>query len=305
MTVLSDTLYRIVEQRRSVRSYSARKLDPAVIERIVYAATLAPCACNLQLHEFVYVDDEDLLEQLAQTATGKVRWAPACFVVLIDSRFTRHRQAYLQSAAASIQNLLLAAVSHGLATCWMAGFVNDGKVKELLDIPRHFEVGALISIGYPSDDEMPSRLYRSSVSEVLHRNVYRRKRPFLPTTPDIDKWQVEQVIEYRKRIAPVYGDRFHLAPFPDSIPLAALGFLLPHLPEPNSACNLDLLDAVTYDGSFARLIGEQPSWNVSSTLRQLVLEFRVEKLKDLGVIQRLLHDSLVLFGVRGCFALRP
>ena len=46
-------------------------------------------------------------------------------------------------------------------------------------------------------------------------------------------------------------------------------------------------------------------WNVSSIVRQLVLEFRVEKLNHLRLIHRLLHDSLVLVRVKGRFALRP
>jgi hypothetical protein len=54
-----------------------------------------------------------------------------------------------------------------------------------------------------------------------------------------------------------------------------------------SQINAETLTAALSERGTAHL------WNVSSTLRQLVLEFRVEKLKDLRLIQRLLHDGLV------------
>ncbi|HEC35044.1 MAG TPA: methyltransferase domain-containing protein [Anaerolineae bacterium] len=253
----SELLYEIFEQRRSVRSYLRRKPDRSVIERIVYAATLAPSACNLQLHEFIYIDDDSVLEKLAKIATEKVRWAPACFVVVYDKRFTRFRHANLQSVAASVQNLLLAAESHGLATCWMAGFHNDDEIKQLLEIPKYLEIACLVSIGYSDENRIPPRPCKSGVPELLHTNVFNEKRPHIPETPNVDNWQLDQVTEYRRRIAPVYGDRFHLAPFPHDTAFTALRLLLRHVSRLQSGSELELLDAVTYDGVFAKLVYEQ------------------------------------------------
>ena len=55
----------------------------------------------------------------------------------------------IQSTAAAIQNLLLAAHSQGLATCWI-GDLNSALLAELFTIPKGYEPVAIIALGYPA-----------------------------------------------------------------------------------------------------------------------------------------------------------
>ncbi len=62
----------------------------------------------------------------------------------------------IQSVAAAIQNLLLAAHEAGLGACWMAApLYCPDVVREVLQLPDDWEAQALITIGYPADEGKP------------------------------------------------------------------------------------------------------------------------------------------------------
>jgi len=218
-----------INQRRSIRRYKPDVPADADIRKLVEAAVCAPSACNLQVVEFVYVNDPEVMKRLQGCATGKLAWAPACIVVIYDSRFVRERHANIQSAAAAVQNMILKASELGLGTCWLAGFGGDAEVKKILSIPEHFEIACVVLVGYP--DESPARPYRSSVEQVLHINRFIPKRPSLHLSTDPAHWRPEEVAEYRRRIFSVYNKRSELELLTDGQLEATWKRLVPHLKE--------------------------------------------------------------------------
>lgn len=58
-----------------------------------------------------------------------------------------------QSAGACLQNMMLAAHSLGLGTCWLGEILkNEEKVKEVLGLAKEaYEMCALLAVGYPAD----------------------------------------------------------------------------------------------------------------------------------------------------------
>jgi len=61
---------------------------------------------------------------------------------------------------AAVENILLGAVSFGIGTCWMAA-INYKKIKELFEIPEHYDLKQVISLGYP-DEESVMETYKDS-----------------------------------------------------------------------------------------------------------------------------------------------
>ena len=57
-----------IHERRSVRSYSPRQLDPATIRTLLEAATWAPTAVHEEPWAFVIVQDTDVLKSLSDRA---------------------------------------------------------------------------------------------------------------------------------------------------------------------------------------------------------------------------------------------
>ena len=55
----------------------------------------------------------------------------------------------IQDAAASVQNMLLAAHAQGLGTCWVGAY-DDNAVHDIMGLEEHLWPVAIIPIGYPA-----------------------------------------------------------------------------------------------------------------------------------------------------------
>src|SRR5947209_2689698 len=75
----------------------------------------------------------------------------------------------VQSAAAALQNLLLAAAANGLGACWCcAPLFCPGIVRQALRLPRAFTPQALLTIGYPAHTPpVPPRKPLDSIATFL------------------------------------------------------------------------------------------------------------------------------------------
>jgi nitroreductase len=137
-----------LKTRRSHRSYHKDKPVPReTILELIAAARLAPSSCNLQLTQYVVIDDQALLDELAKSVSYKFEYAPACIVVIYDPRITVEHHSAVMTAGMEVENLLLRATELGLGACPLAGFSHDRKIKRRLGIPDHLELLLLISVG--------------------------------------------------------------------------------------------------------------------------------------------------------------
>jgi nitroreductase len=73
----------------------------------------------------------------------------------------------IKSSCLASQNLMLAAHAKGLATCPMTGpvLLAQEQIREYLQIPKECQINMVISLGHPA--EIPGRLTRKDVSEIL------------------------------------------------------------------------------------------------------------------------------------------
>ena len=177
----------VLKQRRSIRKYRKEPVSLDVAKRIVETAIYAPSAHNAQPWRFVVLTDQAQKEALARVMAQvwlaelnrdripkKVvqnaidnsikRFTTAPLLVLCcltmedmdtyldEERQRNERDLAVQSLAASIQNLLLAAHAEGLGACWYcAPAFCKTAVKQTLKIPDNVEPQALITLGYPAE----------------------------------------------------------------------------------------------------------------------------------------------------------
>lgn len=172
--------------RRTVRFYRPTPVPASVVRALLEAAACAPSAHNAQPVRYVVIETAAVKRRLAERMA--VRWrrdlervgTPEAVIgaelkfslrrfseppVLILVGYTmeemdkypdRARRAAeetmaVQSAAAAVQNLLLAASAHGLGACWCcAPLFCPGVVRRALRLPRTFVPQALLTIGYPA-----------------------------------------------------------------------------------------------------------------------------------------------------------
>ncbi|MCX7910168.1 MAG: nitroreductase family protein [Endomicrobia bacterium] len=143
----------IIKTRRSIRKYIQKPIPDEIINQILDCARYAPTANNKQPWLFIVIKNNDLKTQIAElTDYGKfIKEAYCCIAV-----FCEDTKYYLEDGSAATQNILLAAWSFGIGSCWIAGdkkFYAE-KIKELLSLEAKYKLVSLISLGYPEENEL-------------------------------------------------------------------------------------------------------------------------------------------------------
>lgn len=157
--------FEAVKVRKSVREYSDRPVDRAIIEKILDAGRFAATARNEQPWEFVITQDKANLSKISDMAPNGAFAKDASFLILIFSKDTKY---YLEDCSASTQNMLTAIEDLGLGGCWIAGdkkpYVDD--VKAMFSMPDGFRLVSMIAAGYPKKETKPKE--KRQLKEMTH-----------------------------------------------------------------------------------------------------------------------------------------
>jgi len=187
------TVMEAIRTRRTIRRFKPDPVPEQVLHNLIDAARWAPTACNMQLWDFIVVTDPARLAEIAQ-AVPHVKLAPAAIFACYNKEFSQGSAGGIQSTAAAIENMLLYAHSIGLGGYWVATVDDLPLLRKLLGLPPQIEFVATVLVGYP--DEQPSAPRRWPVEDLLHWQRY-RPRTLLPTSPDPDRWSMEQIRQYQ------------------------------------------------------------------------------------------------------------
>lgn len=153
----------LARQRRSVRRYLPRPVEPGTVDLLVEAALRAPSSQGRSPWHFVVVTDRELLADLAQAkphGSSFLRDAPLGIVVCADPD---KGDVWVEDAAIATTFLHLAATSLGLGSCWIQirGRAHDptqtasAYVARRLHLPPGLEVEAIVAVGYPAEERVP------------------------------------------------------------------------------------------------------------------------------------------------------
>jgi len=167
--------YEVVRTRRSVRQYRPDAIPPAVLDRVLDAARIAPSGSNRQPTRMIVVQDEATRRQLAKLCHDQAFVAAAPVVVIAcgrDIRFNRGewmgRHSMIVDVVIAVDHLTLAARAEGLGTCWIGSF--DGPaLKQFLALPDDVEVVAVTPVGYPEGDPFGDPEGRIPLDEFARR----------------------------------------------------------------------------------------------------------------------------------------
>ena len=155
--------------RRSVRGYTDRPLDEETIKTLLQAAISAPSGRNGQPWKFKVVTDKELINKISDLSRlgTWMRTAPCLVAVYLDKSRSYDRLKDAQSCGAAIQNIMLAAHSLGIGSCWIGEILpKDDEIKAMLNIKiSDLELMAIISLGYGAGQ--PSRYIRNSFESFL------------------------------------------------------------------------------------------------------------------------------------------
>lgn len=171
-------VFDAIRGRHSVRDYLNKEISEELVKKLLSAAIMAPSAGNRQAWEFIIVRDPTTKNALARAAYDQGFIARAPVVIVVCANQLRSAERYgargvelycIQDSAAAIQNLLLAAYSMGIGTCWVGAF-NESMASKLLQIPEGIRPVALIPVGYAARSSHPTS--RLPLERVLHHERY-------------------------------------------------------------------------------------------------------------------------------------
>jgi nitroreductase len=190
-----------IATRRSIRKYTEDAVTQEDLNTILALAGKAPSAWNLQPWRFVVVRNPEVKEQLKAAAygQGQVGAAPVLIVAYSDMQDTLNRLEEVihpgvpaENRAGAIEGirnafksqsveeqeawgagqtyiavgyLSLAARSLGYDTSLMLGF-NPEQVKQILDLPAHVRIPALIPLGVAAEEGFSH--HRHETSAIAH-----------------------------------------------------------------------------------------------------------------------------------------
>ncbi|MCK5067007.1 MAG: nitroreductase family protein [Bacteroidales bacterium] len=164
--------------RRSIRRFSDQKIDSETIKAILTAAMYAPSAVNLQPWHFVVIDHWPMMEKIMEIHphARMLQTASHAVVVCGDLQLQHDDGYWVVDCGAATQNLLLAAHSLGLGSCWVGIHPREERrtaFSRLLSLPSHVLPFALVALGYAEEQKpRPERFH----AEKVKRNGW--KTPF-------------------------------------------------------------------------------------------------------------------------------
>lgn len=173
--------YELILKRRTTRKFLQDRISREELEKLVNAARFAPSANNLQPLKYILVDENEIV----QSVFNNVRWAgyiaplgnpaenerPVAFIaILVDTEI--RKTGYELDIGAAAQNIFLAALEDGIATCWM-GAIDRDEIRKILRIPEKYILDTVIALGYPAEcpvaeEEDGSVKYYKNENGVLH-----------------------------------------------------------------------------------------------------------------------------------------
>lgn len=188
-------ILQLIKKRRTIREYLDKPIPEEVLNKIIEAGTWAPSAHNLQPWKFIVITDKDIIESLANIlsnpsnniltgvrvvikSSGRIiKKSPVVIIVLNNAVFSRKVKEYgddqyfvtahiseIESIAAAVENMQLAATYLGIGMAWLTIplFAKDD-IARLLDFDG--DLLAVLTLGYPA--EKGKSAPRKQISEIV------------------------------------------------------------------------------------------------------------------------------------------
>ena len=153
----------LIANRRSIRKFTADKVEPEQIELLKEAALRAPSSRGVNPWEFVFVTDRNLLQKLAGAKPHGSTFLKDAQLGIVICADPEKSDVWVEDASIATIYIQLAATSLGLGSCWIQirnrmhdeAQSAEAHIAELLNIPSNLKIGSMIAIGYPAESKSP------------------------------------------------------------------------------------------------------------------------------------------------------
>ena len=176
----SEELLKIMQQRRSVRSYTGEPVPVKALEKILSAGMLGPSSRAIRPWELIVVRDKQKLISLSSCRMGgAARMLVGADVAIVVVGNEEMSDAWTEDCAVVMENMHLMASALGIGSCWiqgrgrtaMNGDPTEDFVRTILQYPSECRLEAILSLGIP-DEESPKTPLSALPYGKVHINKY-------------------------------------------------------------------------------------------------------------------------------------
>ena len=163
--------FKVIAKRHSYRgAFENQPIPREDLCKIVRAGIQAPSGRDAQTVEFIIVDDDKVIRDIAALpgAHPQVKYAKAIIACVVNAPFDPVIDSLLyeiEDCAVAVENMWLAITALGYASVWTEGWLRIAgrteKLEKLLGVPNEKSIRIVLPIGVPCET-----------------HAQRKKRPF-------------------------------------------------------------------------------------------------------------------------------
>jgi len=165
----------LITKRRSIRRFTADKIEAQKVELLKEAALRAPSSRGVNPWEFIFITDRSLLANLSTAKPHGSTFLKDASLGIVVCADPQKSDVWVEDASIATIFIELAATSLELGSCWIQ--IRDRMhdetqtaevyIAHLLKIPSDLKVESMIAIGYPAESKPPH-----SKEELQNEKIY-------------------------------------------------------------------------------------------------------------------------------------
>ena len=156
-------MIELLRNRRSIRKYTDKVIEPEKIEILKEAVLRSPSSRGIDPWEFIFVDDRELLQQLALCKPHGASFLEGAALGIVICAEEQKSDVWVEDCSIASILVQMVAQSIGLGSCWIQirnrkfddQMTSEDYIRKLLNIPDGLKVESIIALGYPAEKREP------------------------------------------------------------------------------------------------------------------------------------------------------
>lgn len=160
--------------RRSIRKFQRKPISIETLKELVKCGSMAASGMNMQPIKYIIAASEEAVSEifpltkwagyLKDEGSPSYEERPAAFILVLNDNNIR-KNGFELDAGAAAQNILVAANSMGLGTCWL-GAIDYEKISKIIGIDENYKLISAIAVGYPAQNSI-AESFRGDIKYYL------------------------------------------------------------------------------------------------------------------------------------------
>jgi nitroreductase len=156
-------MIELLRKRRSIRKHTDKVIEPEKIEILKEALLRSPSSRGIDPWEFIFVDDKELLKQLALCKSHGASFLNGAALGIVICAEEQKSDVWVEDCSIASILVQMVAQSIGLGSCWIQirkrkfddQMTSEDYIRKLLNIPDSLKVESIIALGHPAEKKEP------------------------------------------------------------------------------------------------------------------------------------------------------